>query len=84
MISHGARDNLSRPAFKAGKGARVNAETSIRCKPSDTARRAAENLVTTKAGVTFVKSGDSELGVHEDEFTIIFKAGRVPAPFEEA
>ena len=71
-------------AFKAGTGARVDAETSIRCKSSDTACRAAEHLATTKAGVTFAKSGDSELGGHDDEFTIIFEAGRLPAPFEEA
>jgi hypothetical protein len=72
-------------AFKAGKGARVNAETSIRCKSSDTACWATENFATTKAGVvTFAKSGDAELGEYDDEPTIIFKAGRLPALFEEA
>ena len=72
-------------AFKAGKGARLIADTPIRCKSSDSALRTAENLATTKAGVVaFATSGDAELGEYDDEPTIIFKAGRLPAPFEEA
>ena len=72
-------------AFKAGKGARLSADPPLRCKSSDTARRTAENLATTKAGVVaFATSGDAELGEYDDEPTIIFKAGRLPAPFEEA
>ena len=52
---------------------------------SDTARRAAERLAPTKAGVVaFSTSGDAELGDYDEEPTIIFKAGRLPAPFEEA
>ena len=71
-------------AFKLGKGARLSADTPIRCKSSDTARRAAESLATTRAGVVaFATSGDAELGEYDEEPTIIFKAGRVPAPFEE-
>ena len=72
-------------AFKTGKGARLIADTPIRCKSSDTARRTAENLATTKAGVVaFATSGDAELGEYDEEPTIIFKTGRLPAPFEEA
>ena len=49
-------------AFKTGKGARLIADTPIRCKSSDTARRTEENLATTKAGVVaYVTSGDAEL-----------------------
>ena len=72
-------------AFKTGKGARLIADTPIRCKSSDTARRTAENLATTKAGVVaFATSGDAELGEYDEEPSIIFKTGRLPAPFEEA
>lgn len=41
--------------------------------------------MTTKAGVVaFATSGDAELGEYDEEPTIIFKSGRLPAPFEEA
>ena len=72
-------------AFKAGKGARLNADTPIRCKSSDAAHRTAESLAPTKAGVVaFSTSGDAELDDYDEEPTIIFKTGRLPAPFEEA
>lgn len=72
-------------AFKSGKGIRLNADTPIRCKSSEAARRMAEGLVPAKAGVVaFSTPGDAELGDYDDEPTIIFKAGRLPAPFEEA
>lgn len=72
-------------AFKTGKGARLIADTPIRCKSSDTARRMAEKLATTNAGVVaFATSGDAELGEYDEEPTIIFMAGRLPAPFGEA
>jgi hypothetical protein len=72
-------------AFKTGQGARLSADTPIRCKSSDTARKTAEGLALTKAGVVaFATSGDAELGEYDEEPTIIFKAGRLPAPFEEA
>lgn len=72
-------------AFKLGKGARLSADTPIRCKSSDIARRTAENLATTKAGVVaFARSGDAELGEYDEEPTIIFKTGHLPVPFEEA
>ena len=72
-------------AFKAGKGARLIADTPIRCKSSDAARAKAENLAATKAGVVaFASAGDADLGEYDDEPTIIFRAGRLPPPFEEA
>jgi hypothetical protein len=72
-------------AFKPGKGARLNAETAIRCKTSDGARKTAERLVLTSAGVVaFSTSGDAELGDYDEEPTIIFKTGRLPASFEDA
>ena len=71
--------------FKAGKGTRLVADTPIRCKSSDAARMRAESLATTKAGVVaFTSSGDAELGEYDEEPTIIFRAGRLPPPFDEA
>jgi hypothetical protein len=72
-------------AFKAGKGKKLTAETPIQCKTLEGARKRAETLADTKAGVVaFSTSGDAELGEYDDEPTIIFKAGRLPASFEEA
>ena len=72
-------------AFKAGKGGRLDAGTPIRCKSADIAYRTGTRLASTKAGVVaFSTSGDAELGDYDEEPTIIFKAGRLPAPFEEA
>jgi hypothetical protein len=72
-------------AFKAGKGTRLAADTPIRCRSSDGARRTAEHLALTKAGVVaFSTSGDAESGDYDEQPTIIFKTGRLPAPFEEA
>jgi hypothetical protein len=72
-------------AFKTGKGARLTADMPIRCKSSDGARRTAEHLALTKVGVVaFATSGDAESGDYDEEPTIIFKAGLLLAPFEEA
>jgi hypothetical protein len=72
-------------AFKAGKGTRLAADAPIRCKSSDGARRTAERLALTRAGVVaFATSGDAESGDYDEEPAIIFKAGRLLAPFEEA
>jgi hypothetical protein len=72
-------------AFTAGKGTRLAADTPIRCKSPDGARRTAERLAPTKAGVVaFATSGEAESGDYDEEPTIIFKAGHLLAPFEEA
>jgi hypothetical protein len=73
-------------AFKTGKGARLGAGTPpIGCKLLDTAGRMAETLAPTKAGVVaFATSSDAELGEYDEELMIIFKSGRLPAPFDEA
>jgi hypothetical protein len=71
-------------AFTAGKGTRLTADTPVRCRTPEIARKRAEDLVPAKAGVVaFSTSGDAELGDYDDEPTIIFKAGRLPASFDE-
>src|SRR5690242_17016705 len=72
-------------AFRAGRGARLSADPPIRCKSSDSAWKAAERLAPTTAGADACStSGDAEFGDYDEQPTIIFKAGRLPAPFEEA
>lgn len=71
--------------FRTGKGARLVADEPMRCKSSDAARIRAESLATTKAGVVaFASSGDADSGEYDEEPTIIFRAGRLPPPFDEA
>jgi hypothetical protein len=72
-------------AFKSPKGARLSADPPIRCKSLENARRTAEGPAQTKDGVVaYSTSGDAESGDYDEEPTIIFEAGRLPAPFEEA
>jgi len=72
-------------AFTSGKGTRLTADKPIRCKSSEGARRTAEGLAATRAGVVaFATSGDAELGEYDDEPTIIFKTGILPAPFADS
>jgi hypothetical protein len=72
-------------AYKSGKGTRLTADAMLRCRSEEVARQRAEHLAATRAGVVaFSTTGDAELGDYDDEPTIIFKAGRVPAAFEGA
>ena len=69
-------------SYRAGKGTRLNADTPIRCKSPDTARRTAERLAPAKAGVVaFSTSGDAELGEYDDEPAILYRTGRLPPQF---
>jgi hypothetical protein len=72
-------------AFTAGKGTQLIADPPIRCRSLEIARRRAEDLAPTRAGVVaFSTTGDAELGDYDDAPTIIFKAGRLPSSFEDA
>ncbi|WP_119421775.1 hypothetical protein [Desertibaculum subflavum] len=71
-------------AFLAGKGNGLKADTPMRCRSAEAARKTAERLAPTKAGVVaFATAGDSELGDYDETPTIIFKAGRLPAQFDD-
>ena len=70
-------------SFKAGKGGRLIAEPPLVFKTSERARNSATSLAATKLGVVaYATSGDAELGDY-DEPDILFKAGKLPAPFDE-
>jgi hypothetical protein len=72
-------------AFTLGKRAKLSADVPIRCKSPEAARKAAERLEATKAGVVaFSTSGDAELGEYDDEPVVFFKTGQLPMQFDEA
>ena len=69
--------------YVAGKGNHLKADAPLPCKSAEMARRKAELLAPTKLGVVaFSSSGDQALGDYDDEPTVLFKAGRLPASFE--
>jgi hypothetical protein len=71
-------------AYTQGKRTRLNADTPIRCKSSESAVKTAERLATSKAGVVaFATSGDADLGEYDDEPVVLFKAGRLPTQFQD-
>ncbi len=70
-------------AFNAGKGGNLKADAPIPCRTVEGARRTAERLALSKLGVVaFSSSGDAEMGDYDDEPTVFFRAGQVPAAFE--
>lgn len=72
-------------SFRSGKGTRLSADPPLRCRSLEVAKRKAEDLSASKAGVVaFSTWGDAESGDYDEEPKIIFKAGRLPNAFEEA
>lgn len=71
-------------AFVAGRGSALKADKPVSCKTADAALRMAERIAPTKLGVVaFSTTGDAELGDYDDEPVYLFKAGRLPATFDE-
>jgi hypothetical protein len=71
-------------SFGQGRGRSLKADQAVPCKSADAARRMAERLSATKLGVVaFSTSGDAELGEFDDQPVILFKAGQLPATFED-
>ena len=71
-------------SFGPGRGKSLKADQAVPCKSADAACRMAERLSTTKLGVVaFSTSGDAELGDFDDQPVILFKAGQLPATFED-
>lgn len=70
-------------AFNAGKGGHLKSDTPIPCRSAEGARRTAESLALTKAGVVaFSTSADAEMGDYDDEPTVVFRTGQLPAAFD--
>lgn len=71
-------------AYTAGRGAGLKAEPQVGCKTAEEARRKAERLAPLRLGVVaFAASADVEMGDYDEDPEILFKAGRLPPPFED-
>jgi hypothetical protein len=70
-------------AFSAGKGGNLKADSPIACKSASGALRTAERLALSKLGVVgFSSTGDPEMGDYDDEPTVFFRKGQIPAAFD--
>jgi hypothetical protein len=72
-------------SFRPGRGARLVADPSVACKSELGARRTAERLALTRAGViAWSRTGDAELGDFDEDPIILFRSGRIPPELEQA
>jgi hypothetical protein len=72
-------------SYVAGRGKALKAEQQVGCKTAEEARRKAERLAPLREGVVaFSATADTELGDYDENPVILFKAGRLPHPFDEA
>ena len=70
--------------YVAGRGSSLKAEPQVGCKTAEEARRKAERLAPLRVGVVaFAATADVEMGDYDDNPTILFKAGRLPPPWDE-
>jgi hypothetical protein len=71
-------------AYVAGRGKGLKAEQQMGCKNAEEARRKAERLAPLREGVVaFAATADVEMGDYDENPVIIFKAGRLPPPWDE-
>lgn len=71
-------------AFIAGKGQALKAEQTLVCASAEEARRKAERLSTLRLGVVaFSATADADMGDYDENPVILFRAGRLPPPFDE-
>lgn len=71
-------------AYVAGRGQSLRAEQQIGCKDAAEALRKAERLAPLRLGVVaFAASADVEMGDYDENPVVLFKAGRLPPPFDE-
>jgi hypothetical protein len=69
--------------FNAGRGGNLKADSRTACKTATGAVRTAERLALSKLGVVaFSSTGDPETGDYDDEPTVIFWNGQLPATFD--
>ncbi len=72
-------------AYIAGRGKGLKAEQPMGCKDAAEAARRAERLAPAREGVVaYSASADVEMGDYDDNPVILFKAGRLPTPWDEA
>ena len=72
-------------AYVAGRGANLKAEQAIGCKDAEEAKRKAERMAPQRVGVVAYSAGaDTEMGDYDEHPDILFKAGQLPPPWDEA
>jgi hypothetical protein len=70
-------------AFNDSKDGRLKPSPPVACKSADGARRAAERLSLSHIGVVaYFLTSDSETGDYDDQPTIFYRAGQLPAEFD--
>ena len=71
-------------AYVAGRGQALKAEPAVGCKSAEEATRKAARLGPLRVGVVaFAATADVELGDYDENPVILFKAGRLPHPFND-
>ena len=71
-------------AYVAGRGKGLKAEQPIGCKDAAEAARKAERLAPAREGViAYSVSADTEMGDYDENPAVLFKAGRLPPPWDE-
>ncbi len=70
-------------AFNISKGEHLKPTAPIACRSAEGARRTAERLALNNAGVVaFSMTSDSDTGDYDDQPTVFFRAGQLPAEFD--
>jgi hypothetical protein len=70
--------------YTAGRGQALKSDQAVACRSAEEARRKAERLAEYRVGVVaYSASADTELGDYDENPVILFRAGRLPPPFDE-
>jgi hypothetical protein len=69
-------------AFNTAKGDQLKPDKPIVCRSAEGARRTAQRLAPSKAGVVaFSTTSDDETGDYDEEPTVFYREGRIPDEF---
>ena len=72
-------------SYVAGRGKELKGEPPVGCKDAAEAVRKAERLASAREGViAYSVSADVEMGDYDETPDVLFKAGRLPPPWDEA
>ena len=71
-------------AYVSAKGGALKAEPPVGCRDAEEARRKAERLAPAREGViAYSASADVDMGDYDEAPEVLFKAGRLPPPWDE-
>jgi hypothetical protein len=70
-------------SYSTGSRNSLKADAPIACQSAGAAQRSAARLAERKVGViAFASTGDAESGDYDEEPVVLFKAGRLPEPYD--